>query len=441
MTIITLIACLFTLITIYNTVAGFGCYIAIRILVPYIARVPSIDISLNSVCLFILILILFFKKELTFSSITSRKEFKFILWCSLIIIINFTTGIIPINFQISEFIQFIYTEIIPMLIGLIIIKREKDLRRVDKILLITAYIACIYGFITLFIKSNPVFLYFAQVFGVDESIEGVSDLTLKARGGIEGSAASMAYGDGFIWSQISLILLGYIIIKKNELNKTSFFLIISFLVLNCFLTGYRSSFIALCFSFILFLYKKQNIKRFITTIFIVISSIAILLTFEAFSKYRTNINSIVFFWEENAGKNIKGSSVSLRRNQFSATLNSLEENPFGKGFGYPKYNTLKRGKDPVMFGYESIFFKASWENGFIGLIIWTLIFLKISRYIYIKKKENTYFLFWGYIISILLTGIQSSLFLFLILVSLSHKYLQHKEIKAINNTKNNYSYQ
>lgn len=440
MIIVTLIICLYTLISIYNIAAGFGLYLAIRILIPYIARVPFLDISLNSACLLILVLISLFKKEFKISSILQRKEFKFIFCCFLLFIISFTAGIVPIDFQISEFVKFIYTEVLPMIIGILIIKREKDLKTIDKYLLGATYIACIYGFVTLVIKSNPIFLYFINVFGNPESLSDVSDLSVKARGGIEGSAASMAYGDGLVWSQMSLILLGYLIIKKKELKKHSFFLIIILLVLNCFLTGYRASFIALCISLIMFLYKKQSIKKFIATILIIISSASILLTFDAFSKYKTNINSIIFFWEEKAGENISGSSVSLRKSQFNATLNSLETEPLGNGFGYPQYHYQKTGKDTVMFGYESLFFRTAWESGFIGLIIWILCFYKINKYISLKKRVNTYFLYWGYLISILMTGIQSTLFLFLILILLSHKYFQAiKQKISTNEVLNNHA--
>lgn len=425
MQIVSLILCIFIIISFINRGYAFAIYLAIRLLVPVIARVPYVNTSLNSACLLVLIGVSVLKGDINLKQLLNLKEVKFAVLCCIPLLISMLFGIIPINFQISEFIKFLYTEVLPAIVGLAILKRKSDLTKVNNILIASAIISCIYGFITFITLSNPVYDYFQAVFkGQDETIIDISE---KTKGAIIGGTVSMAFGGGLIWSQMSLVLLGYFWSIRKNINKILFIILNVLLFLNSFLSGHRASIIGIIIIYIYFAFhylKARNALKYFVIGFV---SMIVIYNSPFIEKYKVNINSIIFFWDEEVGQEIKGSSVSLRASQLNATLQSLIRDPLGKGYGYPQYRSKDWGIDPVMFGYESIFFRTSWESGIIGVCIWLLFFYRFREYIKLKSNPDSAMLYWGYIISILMTAIQSTFFLFAVSGILIQKRLLAKE--------------
>jgi len=142
--------------------------------------------------------------------------------------------------------------------------------------------------------------------------------------------------------------------------------------------------------------------------------------------YMKNIKTSLFFWDDRlAEKNdVKGSSKDMRMEQFMYVHAMVQGSPFcGLGLGYPSYYSSRKGQHPVMLGFESIYFSVLVQSGFIGLVIWFLFFYRC--YVYTKKAYfyslDGIMVHGAYLLSLLLTGLQASLFIYVVYVCLMLK--------------------
>lgn len=137
-----------------------------------------------------------------------------------------------------------------------------------------------------------------------------------------------------------------------------------------------------------------------------------------------NITTSLQFWNDKLQrkKNVTGSSMKMRINQFKAAQIEITNNIcFGKGKGYRefyqnKYHTLH----PKLLGYESLLILKLVEEGYIGL----LFYLMMICYLYIFFKRKTcnvrllFLLYFAYILSTVMTGIRPHSLLILGLTSI-----------------------
>src|SRR5690606_8045915 len=97
----------------------------------------------------------------------------------------------------------------------------------------------------------------------------------------------------------------------------------------------------------------------------------------------------------------------------------------GFGQGYIKYYSGTFGVHPILKGFESILFMALVESGILGLICWILFFTLLLKTIArinipVSRKSQLYYIgskafVFVYLAFIVFTGLQSTLYLFLLL--------------------------
>lgn len=391
----------------------------------------GLDTSLNTAVGIILFIccIINGRKDLL-SVIQQNKTFvKAVFLFIGLILICIPFGEVSGSKQLSSFLQTIITEFIPSFCFLIAIRDKDSLRHIIYTVCVCCIISGIYGLYAFYVKGNPYFLYMMTHYGSIETLRYSYGEMTKIKGGLVGFAAGMATGDALKWSQIVLLCIMFLLCIRKTINRNVFIATTFLLFLNCLLTVQRSAFLALLAG-ILYISQKTNSWKRIFMAFIMIFFFFIVLELTPrFQPLKQHIYSTIFIWDDQYAhsQNIGGSSFALRTKQMEETLNSLSEDPlFGKGYSYSGLYHEKYG-DGYMKGFESIFFKVGWENGIIGLFAWSILLLGCYRYVLKQKSNNTIYykaFFYSYFFTILLTGIQTTLFLFLIFTILCKKHTE-----------------
>lgn len=410
---------------------GLCSLISIRLLIPIFVRAGIGSISLNTFALVILALVVYVKNREHLSiRLLKRQDFKYIKsFCvGLFILIFFAE--MPIVFQFKALLQFFITEILPAVLAIIIIQSKSELKSFIYTLVVCYFISGLYGLFTLYIGGNPYYQLFVLKYGNTEMLlQDFSDLSGRAKGGLEYYAAGMTTGGPLVWSQTTMLVAAYFLETRNLLNKGIYVPLFMLLLSNCFLTGQRSSFFALSLALFYLFWSLITVKMVTKSLLVIFLFLFVLELVPQLKTLKSNIYStFLFFDDQLAAKNdVGGSSMDLRLQQTEATFMTLFQYPIaGRGYSWPSYQGEKNNGsiDPIMAGYESILFNVGWSSGVTGLIIWAVFLLRCLRLIKCKDRQK-YKLrkaFWlSYMISCLATGIQSTFFMFLVLIVLCCK--------------------
>ncbi len=127
------------------------------------------------------------------------------------------------------------------------------------------------------------------------------------------------------------------------------------------------------------------------------------------------------FWDDKKQKekNITGSSMEMRLNQFDAALKEIRFSPvFGRGYSYRDYYINKYNQlHPELWGFESILLLYLVERGWLGLFFFFIVILFLYRRFVrnISDKLILIMIFGGFLLSIIMTGIRPFSLLFLLL--------------------------
>ena len=363
---------------------GLYLYLAIRLVLPTTARLGSI--SLNSACILVVLTIFFLKEKM---NIRKTSLFPF----PLLVLPLFLLGLFaktPISFQFSELMQFTLTELIPFFLMLNII-RDEDKNRCCQLIYISFIIIGIYGIISFFLPYNILYMSFYDIFRVGTVYE-ISDEALSM-GALNGRATGNTSG-GIIWGQICLIVTSFALFDGDS-NKRLRNAVVFLGSLNCLLKS-----IAVILSMIM---AALILQRFFPDIF------------------ERNVIAALKFWDDRAAESagLHGSTFNMRMEQ-ATYLNQMISSCALQGFGfnYPTYYVqVYHGIHPFMLGFESIYFSAVASSGYIGFIVWMFFFLRIYKKTTAINRQYRY-VHLTYIISIFMSGIQSTLWLYLVIVAL-----------------------
>jgi O-antigen ligase len=422
-----------SIITIYRIQLGFALVVAWRLIIPPIARVDMgpLELSLNSwLTLMLLSVLMFnviFRKNVTISSqnkflVPSLKWLFIGLFIISIFSIQLTFGA-----RVSSLIQTIYTEVSLALIAWYIFDNEKDFRALNTVLLLATLVICLYGFYCYLTLSNPLISLMNVLFVQDKDALGLMD---EQRGGLAGRIQG-TMSHPLTWGGACVLLFFYFLQNTKPIKVLFRIGIILMLLANVLFSGSRSALLALIVGLVYFVViseykvKVRIIKYGVIGFFVLVVSIY---QIPALSKYQGFFESTVFFWDDSAqaSTGIKGSTTQLRLTQLAGAFDMIKEAPLvGLGPGYIKYYSATFGVHPVMMGFESIVFSALVETGILGLILWGVFFLSLLKLIKKGKalfgKSELYnpkvlFIYClAYILFIVFTGVQNTLYLFLVL--------------------------
>lgn len=413
----------FLVLLLWRSHLAFIFFIVCKMLLPPIVRIGSI--SMNTLMAVLLIV------AATLDLIKNRKhypkkQFKEITLPVIYLIVPLAIiGVfanLGYSFQIKSLLQFFVTEISPYISLLVLIKTKKQLLSFINVLLISYCVISVYGIYTYVIKMNPLYIFFVANYTYGYEVE---DYTGDGFGSIRGALTGAASGNlsgPLPWGQESMLVALFLIFNKYIKNKRLLILTIILASINVFLSGKRSCLTPLLIAFAYFLFIRRNVFTLKRILYIAGVALALFITINLFpqlEKLNKNLTTSIFFWNDQLAEkqDVGGSSLEMRLDQFNYANNMIADNPlFGLGYDWPSYYSKKNGEHPYMHGFESIYLRTIVESGLIGLIVWTVFFVRFYRLTNNRTNHKESLVFHlCFILSCILTGIQASMWIYMLL--------------------------
>ena len=362
-----------------------------------------------------------------------RHYFKFlVIYVSILFLLFIFSETVPLKDQLRSYLREItgiFLILFSFAFALIDLKFVKVLAICLPIILVLNFIYS--AFFELYLGYNPAGMPLLLLMGTDENA-GATDMVESVRGMLSLRIQS-TYGHPLSLGQFYLALVPMFFSMKG-LNKFLNVIIILSLSISIFLSGARGAIFPLLL--ILFFLMVQNKIKHVFKFVLVFLSILIISYFLLPSSAKTLVNeyyesysAMIQFWDESkqTDNDIKGSSVSMRMDQFSAAIEEVSPNPiFGMGIGYREYwqNIHGQSAHPYLLGYESLVLLKLVEQGWLGLFLYLWLLYRFYRIFSKGCHDKIYLkcLYWGVFLSQLMTGIRPHSLLFLGLASIVISY-------------------
>lgn len=418
-----LIVCLLVWGTARSLPLGCAIALSIRLLIPPCARI--FNVSLNTFC--VLILLLFFVFRIL------KHDYK-VRYCDIFPVTKLAFPLIALSFfaplafniQMSYMTQFIVTEIVFSCILAVVVREKEEFDAIMRVLVVSYCVVGAYGILTYFLHGNPVYTLFANSFGSDVNYTG--DGTVNMRGALSGFASGNLSGP-LPWGQASLVIFSLLLccypFDAGSSIRNGGVIVLAFC--NCFLSGKRSIILpALILLFIFFLMRVAFKKKVIFFFLAIPMAIIFMGNSTIQDVFSRNVKTSILIWDDGlaSSSGVSGSSKALRAEQLQYCLGMIEHVPIqGLGYGYSENYRDTKGKHPVMLGFESLIFQILTNSGFLGLLVWVIFLFSCYRYTSggVVFSTGDVLLHGGYFLSLVLTGIQASFYLYLIVVILVEK--------------------
>ena len=438
-----IIVIVFGLLLLKNRVWAFSFYLSCRLLLPPIVRMGTI--SMNSVMSFMMVAYLL----LNIKSLIN-KEYKLLFPITSFLLplaILSIGGIMPMEAVLKNVLQTFWTEISPAIFMALIVKTSRDIKLILKTILIAYCIVGVWGVITYIMKMNILYTFFiAQYAGNYDVHDETGDGTEVIRGALDSVTTGNLAGP-LPWGQESLLLmLFFLFIKhKEQLSKKLIFFVIILAGINIFLSGKRSCLLPMLLASSYYLWYKGivSVKNILLSLVVCVSTYMVVSSIPQLDSFKQNIETTLFFWDDALAEknNVSGSNMDMRKRQFEYANMMISNHMFtGLGYDYPGYYTSLHGNHPVMLGFESICFVIIVSSGIIGLYSWFFFFRRLCLLSYKSKDDLKFIVVYhgAFLLSCILTAIQSSLWIYLILsyLYIKENILYNSEFKA--NMPNNF---
>lgn len=394
-------------------------FLVVRILVPETTRFLETSISINTIVIVFLALSVLIngkikigKRDKTFILILSF----YLIYC---LVTMFFSDIGSLNAQMGYLLEFVITQCFPAIAAVLIVKRKKDLLVINKTFLISTALACIYGIITFALKKNPY-------------VEMLTGKVLEASAW-KGYATFATFTSTTTFGYFLVLAVPYTIFlfyNNKELSKELIkgTLILSLVcVVLCKKRSAMISIMGMCLILIFMFPKtKKYFNKILLGIVACVCAVAVIRLIPSFDKLNNFLTASLFFWNDkavNVSRGELGSSMELRIRQALYPFVEIRSNLiFGHGFGWCAWYIRKYLLHPVLYGFESIFATSICELGFMGLIVYPVLFYRLYRNYLPKGKKPDFGLIFllTYIIDIVASGM-NYFYLFLMLIVLISK--------------------
>lgn len=419
------------ILSLFRFNIGFLCALLARVVVPSTVRIQigSFDLNFFDFVLLGVIVSFFFNRE--YKKIRLPKNIRVFICLSIIpplILILLSSGIVPYEYQISSFLKkSLLQETIFLIIAYYALSGIELRKALYFIISVSIFAGC-YGIFVYFIKINPYIEYLSLIYTGE--LSEYSYFIEEVRGGLEGRVSG-TMSHPLAWGQYWNIVIAFVVLAyKRRVYCNKFFLSIFFIIgfINIILCGSRTAIVALG-AILIMVFISLRIKVQLKYIFI---SVVLLFVFINIIPENSGafgiveyVKSGIFFWDSSISEkaNIGGSSISMRFEQLRATMKIMLSNPIaGVGYDY-QYYAIEKGIPTELLGFESIVFKLIVEQGLLGFLFY-FVNLNILRKYTINKTTNSFDYktykkyingyFMSFVISILLTGVQGSSYMFFI---------------------------
>ena len=421
---------------------GFCAAICARILIPEVARIQFFGINL-AIYDFLIICIAasffwnLYKGKL---SVYDGESPAGLLW--IIIFYNLSAGalillsadLIPPEDQFKFLLKTAFQESFYLIAGVYAL-RDVDKKYFFDLMIVVAVCAGLYGIYAYMTSSNPYIMSIITTYAEDN---GYDNFLTEARGALKGRTSG-TLTHPLAWGQLwGLLLSFYAVLSQTEKRSARTDIAITFLGLtNILLCGSRSALIMIgVFAVFFFFSRKRAVRlKIVAVLFVLFAGVLALPVNESKYPVVTYVKSAVFFWDDSYSYSVgvQGSNADMRLEQLDEVIGIMEAFPLG-GMGYKSTDVLE---DHPMFermrGFESIAFRKTIEQGWIGFLCFIISFALFAIWCVRNtstKKERLFMIgyFVSYFASILVTGIQGTWFIFLLLPLLYSSGLK-KEIE------------
>lgn len=277
------------------------------------------------------------------------------------------------------YISRIYNNYVPrffsLFLGYALIDKSKSYERsiitLSKIFLVMT----IYGFITYFLRSNPlddlVLTSFTREVGIWSDVQS------------RGYRVFSTLSNPIVYSYVMFVAFSYIYIGKKWLIKKNYYLLMTLTLLNAFLANSRTGIIAgaVLITVYVVLEYKLSIRMFGFGLSLLL---ALLVLYNNVSFVKDAMDGVMDIFTT-GGKSTEGSDVDLKMNQLAASLLFFSQHPyFGHGFYYFVDVLAPRNMQGDLVGMEGYGYQLLLEEGIFMII--TVITLFVSIIIYFFKR-------------------------------------------------------
>lgn len=421
----------------YDFHKGFLLLLCSKIALPSVIRLDLISISLS--CSDIFSAALFISLLIHYNNVKSDIP----QWLLTFIIFDvFTTflfaflssQVVPLSYQITNIAKYKFTSEIPLFLMAYIAARKIHIKELAIWLIIICVCCGLYGILTYIIKTNPYIYIVSSLY----KGEGLSTLQFmqETRGVLSGRVmGTMTHplAWGLCWS----ILLSFITLLSNNINKYIYYLFMIVGIVNIFLCGSRAAFLGF-FVFVLFYSFYKGFSIIVKRCLVLFFCSFFILPFVIPKEYNQYLTSFFYFWDDEMSSktNIIGSSYQMRNSQLDESIRiACNSEVGGLGYGYINYSKEHGLQNNTMLGYESVIFMKIFEQGIGGLLsfltLFILLFLRVIKYK--KVLGRIIFLLYGYFFSFLLmivgTGIQGESYMLFMLLFISFISINDERVK------------
>lgn len=256
-----------------------------------------------------------------------------------------------------------------------------------------------------------------------DSNEYLIDMIESTRGAFSFRMQS-TFGHPLSLGQYLLVLVPIYFCSLSGIGNKTRITTMILLVISIFLSGTRGAIFPLLVIITIFLIRFSKIKllkySLLSFCFLTITYILLPINIQmSINQQISDFSTYIQFWDDKKQNksNLSGSSVAMRLEQFEAATNEIKNNPFfGRGRVYREYYQSQHSQmHPKLLGYESFILLILVEQGWIGLLFFTIITFAMYQ-IFRKRTNNIIILrliFIAYILSTLITGIRPYTFLIL----------------------------
>ena len=147
---------------------GLACFISARILIPEVVRTPGFEgLSFNSTLILIIVIsVLVNGLAKTYVRLVKDSYFKILMFfiCSCAVLLPFS-DYEDLQFQYNSLIQYFFTDILPVILAIGVVKTKCDLRIVVQTFVWSTILCCVYAIIVYLIQNNPYVNYFQAITG------------------------------------------------------------------------------------------------------------------------------------------------------------------------------------------------------------------------------------------------------------------------------------
>ncbi|SHK91869.1 O-antigen ligase [Fibrobacter sp. UWEL] len=423
---------------------GFCAALCARILFPEVTRFQAFGVNLAIYDILIAFLGLSFlwslyKRE--FSDFKGKKPsglifFIIFYYLSSCVLIFFSADLIPQEEQFKCFFKTAFQETFYLIVGYYAL-RDADRKFFFNLLIAVACVAGLYGIYAYMTSSNPYVMSIISSFSVDSNYD---EFLTEARGALK-SRTSGTLAHPLTWGQLwGLLFAFYAVLSQTDQKPLWFNIAFSGLALiNILLCGSRTALISAIVFGIFFFFSRESVTRFkiLAAAFIFLMGVLALPINDSKYPVVTYMKSAIFFWDDSYSRSagINGSNADMRLEQLDEVVTILEMFPMG-GLGY---NSTTIFADHPLFdrmrGFESVAFRKTLEQGWLGFLCFLISFAGFAIWSIRNTstgKEKLFMAgyFASYMASILVTGIQSTWFVFLLL-PLLYSSGKNEEIELI----------